>query len=588
MSILTRVIFDPDVTPPSVPLSVAASVISSTSLRASWGVATDTGGAGLAGYRVLRSTSPAGPFVQIGSDLSTASTTFDDTGLSASTTYYYRVIAFDGNGNQSGPSAVASATTQPPPVVDDVFVPPSAVSYLPAIANARGFGMDTSHGLGSRSVPNATVLTVDRLTASSSDGSGTSGSLAWCLTRSFPRIIEFGVSGTISMSGAVNVFNDNFYVAGETAPSPGIFIRQGNFNLVCGHGVMSHLNAYMGDDAGSPAQDIRDCFQASANSHHIVFANCSAFWGCDETLHIYNSAGDCTVWQCLIAEPLDQMSLVSEFSRHGFGLLVSAGTSSASPPRVSILRNSFSLGFARLPLTSSPSVQIADNIVYNWGRATSPSAPGHCMQFRSTNNVATDSNVEGNLFLRGPDNPGLTSPIQSNDQTSIGVALQQGSRLFQTNNKVVGLALSLIDNAAGITGWTQGSRISGAWAQGYNVTRDVSWADADFVDLHSRNVGACPRYTTGRRALQFQFMQNWLSGLTGNANVGQIRDHVADAGGWGSIPAAGVIQNSLSHTASGAHNGDPRPTGSAINQVMPSGYTRMEEWLHRRYAEQLL
>jgi hypothetical protein len=112
VSTLSRVIFDPDTTPPTIPLSVVATALSQTTIRITWAASTDTGGAGLSGYRVVRSTTSGGVYAQIGGDLSVASLSFDDTSLTASTTRFYRVLSFDGTGNQSALSVIVSATTQ--------------------------------------------------------------------------------------------------------------------------------------------------------------------------------------------------------------------------------------------------------------------------------------------------------------------------------------------------------------------------------------------------------------------------------------------------------------------------------------------
>jgi hypothetical protein len=111
MSTLTRVVFSPDATPPSTPGSITATALSQTAIRITWAASTDTGGSGLAGYRVYRSTTSTGTYSQIGSDLTTASLSYDDTGLTAGTTRYYRIVAFDGNANASSQSATANATT---------------------------------------------------------------------------------------------------------------------------------------------------------------------------------------------------------------------------------------------------------------------------------------------------------------------------------------------------------------------------------------------------------------------------------------------------------------------------------------------
>ena len=82
-------------------LSVSAA--SSSQLNLSWNAVS-----GATSYKVERSTSSGSGYSQI---TSTGSTTFNNTGLSASTTYYYRVRASNSAGDGSY-SSVASGTTQ--------------------------------------------------------------------------------------------------------------------------------------------------------------------------------------------------------------------------------------------------------------------------------------------------------------------------------------------------------------------------------------------------------------------------------------------------------------------------------------------
>jgi YD repeat-containing protein len=96
----------PDVTPPSPP-NLSATTASPSRINLSWSASSDTGGSGLAGYRVYRG----------GSHIATtAATSYSDTGLAASTTYSYTVTAYDNASNTSDQSNSASATTWPPVV----------------------------------------------------------------------------------------------------------------------------------------------------------------------------------------------------------------------------------------------------------------------------------------------------------------------------------------------------------------------------------------------------------------------------------------------------------------------------------------
>ena len=97
-----------DTQAPTAPSSLAATASSSTQIGLSWTASTDN--VGVTGYRIERcSGASCSSFVQIGT--TTGATTFGDNGLTASTSYSYRVRAGDAAGNLSGYSNVASAAT---------------------------------------------------------------------------------------------------------------------------------------------------------------------------------------------------------------------------------------------------------------------------------------------------------------------------------------------------------------------------------------------------------------------------------------------------------------------------------------------
>ncbi|AVP99828.1 alkaline serine protease [Ahniella affigens] len=120
----------PDTTAPSNPASAAATAASSSQINLSWTASTDTGGSGLAGYKVERC-SGAGctAFAEVGT---ATSNSFSSTGLAASTSYSFRVRAYDGAGNNSGYSNTATATT--PAATGTVLSNGVAVTGLAAAA----------------------------------------------------------------------------------------------------------------------------------------------------------------------------------------------------------------------------------------------------------------------------------------------------------------------------------------------------------------------------------------------------------------------------------------------------------------------
>ena len=117
-----------DTTPPSTPANLSANTISSSQINISWTGSTDN--VGVIGYKIYR-----GGTQITASTSSTAITTYSDTGLQASTTYTYTVVAYDAVGNNSAQSATVSATTNPPPppisTLPDAPVIASITPYVP-------------------------------------------------------------------------------------------------------------------------------------------------------------------------------------------------------------------------------------------------------------------------------------------------------------------------------------------------------------------------------------------------------------------------------------------------------------------------
>ena len=89
-----------DTTAPSTPTGLTVTGTTSSSISLSWTASTDN--VAVTGYNVYRGTTLAG---------TTATTSFTDPGLTASTQYAYTVSAYDAAGNTSAASAAVSGTT---------------------------------------------------------------------------------------------------------------------------------------------------------------------------------------------------------------------------------------------------------------------------------------------------------------------------------------------------------------------------------------------------------------------------------------------------------------------------------------------
>jgi chitodextrinase len=116
-----------DTQPPTVPLSLTASAVSSSAINLSWTASTDN--VGVTGYTVFRG----------GAQIGTSGTnSYSDTGLTASTQYIYTVNAFDAAGNKSAQSTSASATTAAQTVDTQ---PPTVPQSLTASAVSSGINL---------------------------------------------------------------------------------------------------------------------------------------------------------------------------------------------------------------------------------------------------------------------------------------------------------------------------------------------------------------------------------------------------------------------------------------------------------------
>jgi chitodextrinase len=145
----------PDTTAPSAPGSLAAVAAGGTQINLNWSASSDN--VGVTGYLVERQPS-GGSFTQVGTP---TAITFSDTGLTAGTTYSYRVRAKDAVGNLSAYSSVASATTtaadtQPPSVPSNLSVTAAGstninVTWTASTDNVgvTGYRVERSQGTGS-------------------------------------------------------------------------------------------------------------------------------------------------------------------------------------------------------------------------------------------------------------------------------------------------------------------------------------------------------------------------------------------------------------------------------------------------------
>ncbi|MCU0437357.1 MAG: M43 family zinc metalloprotease [Raineya sp.] len=111
--------------PPTTPSGLTATAVSSSQINLSW---TDNA-TNETGYKVERSPDGSTGWAEIAGSLPAGTTSYSNTGLTANTTYHYRVRANNGTLN-SAYSNVANATTLPNPPSDPTGLTATAVNRL--------------------------------------------------------------------------------------------------------------------------------------------------------------------------------------------------------------------------------------------------------------------------------------------------------------------------------------------------------------------------------------------------------------------------------------------------------------------------
>ncbi len=420
---------------------------------------------------------------------------------------------------------------------------------LPAFPGAEGFGSDNVHGSGRSNIPTST--TVYKVTNLNTSGVG---SLRACVEASGARVCVFETSGVISDTVTYLIQNPYLWIAGQTAPPPGIAIRGARIEVKNTHDILiQHISIRIGDDAHTVGQKIDGMVIQStgtnARSENVVIDHVSINWAIDENFSTYNKQTDGSLTQnitlsnSIIAQGL--YNSVHPEGVHSMGALMGSATGPTS-----LLGNILAHNYDRnFRLNPGGTVEIIGNLIYNIGNtstgATNP-------EDTSSSGFISYVDFIGNRYISGPDTyPGLYS-LKSRVTYTVA-----NSRFYVLSN--IGPTRS---NDSGDE-WT----IADVPVGNRSVTRRAA-SGAAIVDVDDvlpgiySTAGATPAY---RNSVDSKIINEIQTG------TGMIVDCVAvttcakHAGGW---PVYAVNTRSLTLPASPNSDDDS------------DGYTNLEEWIH--------
>ena len=217
---------------------------------------------------------------------------------------------------------------------------------------------------------------VVHVTSLASNGKGT---LRDSLKIPGPKILVFDVAGVIDLEmKGIEIHEPQVYIAGQTAPPPGITLIRGGLSIEADQVVVQHLHVRPGD-AGQPKKSgwQPDGITTSGGPSDVWIDHCSVTWALDENISAstYKSptgepAQRIFIRHCIIAEGLNDAT--HEKGPHSKGTLVLDGTKN-----VAIVGNLYSSNVERNPVFKlDTSGVVVNNVMANPGqRAIHASVP---------------------------------------------------------------------------------------------------------------------------------------------------------------------------------------------------------------------
>lgn len=235
------------------------------------------------------------------------------------------------------------------------------------------------------------------------------GSLAWATSRKGPRVVVFEVGGIIDMDGGeLKLQQPYLYIAGQTAPSPGITIIRGEISIQANDIIVRHITIRPGDMDQPKKSGWEADGMSTWKARNILVDHCTMTWATDEALSASgprlegpeNTSHDVTFSNNIISESLHDSTHPK--GTHSMGTLIHDFCQN-----IAVVGNLYASNGERNPLLKPNSkAYIANNLIYNPGRKAI-----HASWIESEYGGQTDLmnkaeiSVLGNVLIKGPSTP---------------------------------------------------------------------------------------------------------------------------------------------------------------------------------------
>ncbi|MFX0199574.1 MAG: hypothetical protein ACFFCW_25920 [Candidatus Hodarchaeota archaeon] len=432
---------------------------------------------------------------------------------------------------------------------------------LPVFPGAVGYGTDTSAGFyrpGGKTpviyIVTSTAHASGKPTLSERNGvSVYTGTLIQCIEHdpgtNVPKIILFEVSGTITAdSPPYTYYIDHPYttIAGQTAPSPGITLKNIRLRVRKGHDTLiQHIRSRIGDIKAGEDPDVRRAitvgYVTGENPYNVVIDHVSASWATDINIGIGES-NNVTVSNSIISECLND-------SLHSKGAHSKGFSSSGGATKTFFYRNLSAHNIDRNPLLQGGSKLLINNVIYN---------PGDFNIFvQNKNDEPTNASIVNNLIKGGPNSDWTAEQLSPR----LTPGLNTSSRLFIDGNRTMWGNNDYYEQSNS-SDWSHVRNQTGYSDDKYKITKPEIWINnvpiektSELFDIIIKNVGARP---LDRDAVDKRIINDFIKG------TGKIINSPSEVGGW---PNLAVNKSKL--------NIPQNPNGDDDKD----GYTNIEEWI---------
>lgn len=296
--------------------------------------------------------------------------------------------------------------------------PTTVTPAEPLGATSPGSPVDPSDGFADTDWTAGKELSVVKVTNLNASGEG---SFKHAMERDVAgdgRVVVFEVGGVIDLSdagGGLDPESSNMFVAGQTAPGPGITLIKGTFELDGENIVVQHVRSRAGTQTAPGAEgegDAADSIAVADESTNVIVDHCTASWGTDENLSCGDTASDITFSNNLVAHGLAAPGLHPDGGEHSNGTLIGHDTEG-----MAILGNLYAHNNDRNPrLKGGTRSLLANNVVYNYDTAV---RLGDDAESNADAAYPTQASLVDNVYRPG-DNTPLDDPVVAiNDEDDV-------------------------------------------------------------------------------------------------------------------------------------------------------------------------